>query len=152
MLILLCVGGRAEAKKVEHNVILGWSVDGYVTDQGVRCNASTYVRDDQVFGIGIDQDYNVDFSVSLAGWSLRKGETYQVAYSIDDTQEVLTSGEGGGPVTVFVDLTKDELERFLNGSSVTVRAPSAEFNVPLRGSVKAVGAALDCVKRLSGDK
>jgi len=148
-LTLLMLSGAAQAYRIN---VAGWKGGSYnskTTGRFSHCVVSArYKRGDRLL-MSINRKYVFSLGIADNRWNLRKGGKYEVTLQVDRGQRFrrIATAVSGKQLVIRINNRATFFKMIKRGKTLQVKANGLSRGYSLRGTGRALDAALRCVKR-----
>src|SRR5262245_14122272 len=151
--VLALVGGpRTSAAELMYNFQVGtWSAGAY-TKQNARqfnhCAASASYNSGILMSFSVSRTFAWSMAFAHGSWRLTPGQTYDIAFTVDQMQPLRARAIAVGPNLVEVPLadSTELFQRFRQGYQLRVAAAGQVLAFNLTGTSQVLPALLRCVQ------
>lgn len=151
--ILALIGGpgAASAETLYNFQVAGWTAGAYTkqnTKQFNHCAASAAYNSGILMVFSVSRTYTWSMGFSHRAWHLTKGQSYDIAFTVDQAPPIGGRAIAIGPSQVEVPLADSSqlFQRFRQGHQLRVAAAGQVFSFNLTGTSQVLPALLRCVQ------
>ncbi len=149
--ILALVGGPALADTLYEFPVGTWSAGAYSKQssrQFNHCAAAANYNSGITMLFSVSRSYAWSMSFANRAWRLTQGQTYDIAFTVDQTSPIGARAIAIGPNQVEVPLadSTELFQRFRQGYQLRVAAAGQVFAFNLTGTSQVLPALLRCVQ------
>jgi hypothetical protein len=151
VLALLSVPSAAPAGQISRLQVAGWSGGAYTNKAGNQfnhCGASASYNSGIVVSFAVSRAYQWSMAFSHGAWRLTPGQSYNIAFTVDEAAPLSANAIAISSNTVEVVLADSAqlFQRFRNGQQLRVAAAGQIFKFNLTGTSQVLPVLLRCVQ------
>src|SRR6266545_3873692 len=151
VLALMSVLGAATAAQISNFNVAGWRGGAYTNQAGNQfnhCGASATYNSGIVVSFAVSRAYQWSMAFSHGAWRLTPGQSYNIAFTVDQAAPLgaRAIAISTNQVEVVLADSSQLFQRFRQGQQLRVAAAGQVFTFNLTGTSQVLPTLLQCVR------